>query len=158
LVEDRLFATLDPRSRRLKLPSGDAVVLTDTVGFIRDLPKDLVTAFRATLEELSDATLLIHLLDAAQGTIDDHIRAVENILVDLELHEIPRVLVLNKIDLLDPAEAALLARRLGALTVSALEPQSLGPLLDEVHRRCFGEARRSRRASSPSPPWVSSID
>lgn len=153
LVEDRLFATLDPRSRRLRLPGGRSVVLTDTVGFIRDLPKDLVTAFRATLEELSDATLLVQLLDASEHNLDDHIRAVENILVDLELHEIPRLLVLNKTDLITPAEAEFCAGRLGALTVSALDPASLRPLLDEIERRCFYSPQRERGAASPPPPW-----
>ena len=140
LVEDRLFATLDPRSRRLRLPSGRHVILTDTVGFIRDLPKDLFTAFRATLEELGDSTLLLHLVDASDRAFDDQIRAVENILVDLDFHQIERRLVLNKIDLVEPEVGRGLAQRLGALPISARDPDSLTPLLEEIDRLCFGEA------------------
>lgn len=147
LVEDRLFATLDPRSRRLRLPSGEHVVLTDTVGFIRDLPQDLISAFRATLEELGDSTMLIHLVDAADRTIDDRIRAVENILVDLELHQITRKIVLNKADLLPDKEVGNLAHRLDALQISAKTPRTLTPLLEEMERLCVSEAAARRRAA-----------
>jgi GTPase len=135
-VEDRLFATLDPLSRQLRLPSGVQAVLTDTVGFIRDLPQDLVTAFRATLEELGEASLLIHLVDAADRNLDERIRAVENILVDLGFHAIPRRLVLNKIDLLSQAETEALAQQLGAIAVSARDPETLAPLVAEIDRHC----------------------
>ena len=80
LVEDKLFATLDPTSRRLRFPSEREIIITDTVGFIRDLPKDLVAAFRATLEELEEADLLLHVVDAADPAREGHIRAVERIL------------------------------------------------------------------------------
>jgi GTP-binding protein HflX len=129
LIEDQLFATLDPRSRRLWLPDDSQVILTDTVGFIRDLPQDLITAFRATLEEMSEASLLLHLVDASDRSIDDHIRAVENILVDLDLHQIPRKMVLNKIDRLPPDEVEALARRFDAIPISAIDLSTLAPLL-----------------------------
>jgi GTP-binding protein HflX len=136
LVEDRLFATLDPLSRRLRLPKGGHVVLTDTVGFIRDLPADLVSAFRATLEELGDATVLIHLVDGSDPSIDEQILAVENILVDLDLHRIARRTVLNKIDLLTEQDARGLAQRLGALPISARDAKTLAPLLAEIEQLC----------------------
>src|SRR5207237_9147037 len=100
LAENRLFATLDPTSRRLKFPRDREVIITDTVGFIRDLPKDLVNAFRATLEELSDADLLLHVVDAADPAHEDQVAAVEGILETLELHHKPRRMVWNKAYLL----------------------------------------------------------
>ena len=132
LVEDRLFATLDPCSRRYRLPGGEHVIITDTVGFIRDLPQDLIAAFRATLEELGEASLLIHLVDASDEAIDDRIRAVENILVDLDLHSIPRKIVLNKIDLLEPERVADLAHRFDARVISAIDHASLDPLIETM--------------------------
>src|SRR5439155_15535652 len=90
LAENRLFATLDPTSRRLRFPREHEVIITDTVGFIRDLPRDLVAAFRATLEELEDASLLLHVVDAADAARDEQIEAVERILTSLGLHEKPR--------------------------------------------------------------------
>jgi GTP-binding protein HflX len=152
-VEDRLFATLDPLSRQLRLPSGAQVVLTDTVGFIRDLPQDLVTAFRATLEELGEASLLLHLVDAADRNLDERIRAVENILVDLEFHAIPRRLVLNKIDLLSPAEAQGLAQQLGAIAVSAREPATLAPLVEAIDRHCTARVVPAGASPEATQPW-----
>ena len=104
LVEDKLFATLDPTTRRLRFPRERELILADTVGFIRDLPKDLAQAFHATLEELDDADLLLHVVDAADPDRDAHITAVERILGDLELAETPRLLVYNKADRLLPEE------------------------------------------------------
>ena len=100
LVEDKLFATLDPTTRRLMLPAGNQVLFTDTVGFIQKLPPTLVAAFRATLEELSEADLLIHVLDIASETASQQCHTVENMLDELSLAEKPRLLVFNKIDLL----------------------------------------------------------
>ncbi len=115
LVEDRLFATLDTRSRHLKVGwagYGDReIVITDTVGFIRDLPKDLFSAFRATFEEVADADVLVHVVDASDPSSGDHIHATEELLEELGLSEIPKVLVFNKTDLVDLAAAKLLARR-----------------------------------------------
>ena len=108
-VADKLFVTLDPTSRRQRFPRQGEVVITDTVGFIADLPEDLVAAFRATLEELADANLLLHVMDAADPRIDDKIAAVESLLDQLGLRDIPILRVLNKIDLLPDGHADELA-------------------------------------------------
>ncbi len=99
-VEDKLFATLDPTTRRLTLSDTRGVLLTDTVGFIRKLPPTIVTAFRATLEELAEANLLLHVVDFAAHNAPEQCQTVENILADLNLMDKPRITVLNKIDLL----------------------------------------------------------
>lgn len=131
-VEDKMFATLDTSSRRLRFPREREVIITDTVGFIRDLPKDLMTAFRATLEELRDAHLLLHIVDAASQRFEQHINSVETILRELSLSEKPRLLVLNKIDKISPEEAHNLALRYSAIAISALDPSTFGPLLREI--------------------------
>ncbi len=100
-AENKLFATLDPTSRRLKFPRDREVLITDTVGFIRDLPKDLKAAFKATLEELEDADLLLHVVDASDENHPAHMAAVEDILGELGLGETPRLLVFNKLDLVE---------------------------------------------------------
>ncbi len=99
-TDDRLFATLDPTTRRLPLPDKNLVLITDTVGFIRKLPPTIISAFRATLEELSEASLLVHVVDLASPDASEQCRAVEEILRELELEDKPRITVLNKIDLL----------------------------------------------------------
>ena len=99
-VEDKLFATLDPTTRRLALPDKSAILLTDTVGFIRKLPPAIVTAFKATLEELDEANLLLHIVDLTSRNAPEQCQTVEDILSDLNLDEKPRVTALNKIDLL----------------------------------------------------------
>ena len=98
LTEDKLFATLDPSSRRLRFPEERELIVTDTVGFIRSLPKELMEAFMATLEELEEADLLLHVVDVSHPELDMHISAVEKILEKLDLQDIPRLLVLNKMD------------------------------------------------------------
>ena len=133
-AEDKLFATLDPISRRLRFPEEREVVITDTVGFIRELPEELVAAFRATLEEMADADLLVHVVDASDPDRDAHIRAVDEILADLGLAEKPRVLVWNKADQLDAQDAEHLARHGGGFVVSALDRATFGPLLLAVER------------------------
>jgi len=100
-AESRLFATLDPSSRRLRFPQDFEVIITDTVGFIRELPKDLMVAFRATLEELESADLLLHVIDISNPRFEDQIKSVEKILLDLDLSRIPSIRVLNKQDLLE---------------------------------------------------------
>lgn len=99
-VEDKLFATLDPTTRRLTLPDKNVVLLTDTVGFIRKLPPTIVTAFRATLEELSEANILLHVVDLTSHSAPEQCQTVEDILTDLNLMDKPRITALNKIDLL----------------------------------------------------------
>src|SRR6266852_5673773 len=102
LAEQRMFATLDPTSRRLRLPREQEVIVNDTVGFIRDLPPDLLSAFRATLEEISDSSLIIHLVDSANPRWTQQIESVKRILSDLHLSEIPVIMALNKSDLVEP--------------------------------------------------------
>ena len=131
-VEDKLFATLDPVSRRMRLPWGQEVIVSDTVGFIRELPPPLLEAFKATLEEIEDSALIIHLVDATSAQRDHHILTVERLLADLGLDGLPRLRVLNKADRLDPAEQAHLAQRYGDLTVSALRGDGLEQLADEI--------------------------
>lgn len=97
-VADQLFATLDPTTRRVTLPSGRDVLFTDTVGFIQKLPTTLIAAFRATLEEISEADLILHVVDASHKNVQQHIEAVEDTLAEIDIPPIPRVLVWNKID------------------------------------------------------------
>jgi GTP-binding protein HflX len=104
LADDRLFATLDPTTRRLALPDGKVVLLTDTVGFIRKLPPTIVNAFRATLEELAEANLLVHVVDMASNDAAEQCQAVEDIIDELELTDKPRITALNKIDMLLDAD------------------------------------------------------
>ncbi|MBK5144183.1 GTPase HflX [Budviciaceae bacterium BWR-B9] len=98
---DQLFATLDPTLRRIEVEDVGATVLADTVGFIRHLPHDLVAAFKATLQETRQASLLLHVIDAADGRVDENIEAVNEVLTEIEAHEIPVLLVMNKIDMLE---------------------------------------------------------
>jgi len=141
LVEDKLFATLDPTSRRLRFPRDREVIVTDTVGFIRDLPPDLVNAFRATLEELGDADLLLHVVDASDPRHDEQVEAVDAILGDLGLSGKRRVLVMNKIDRLPPGEGEALAHRRDGIAVSAATRAGLPALLHACDRLLFAEGR-----------------
>jgi GTP-binding protein HflX len=131
-AEDRMFATLDPTSRRLRLPRDQEVIINDTVGFIRDLPPDLITAFRATLEEMEGSDLLIHLVDASSPQVEGHIASVEKILEELKLSEITRLLVFNKADLLSEGEIESLRSRDNATTISALRRDSLEKLVGRL--------------------------
>ena len=133
-TQDRVFETLDTTSRRLRFPRDREVIVTDTVGFIRDLPQELVGAFRTTLEELREADLLVHVVDASAVDVDIQISAVVKILQDLNLDTLPRTLVFNKCDRLPRHEAELLCRRYQAIGVSALQPDTLQPLLDHLER------------------------
>jgi GTP-binding protein HflX len=133
-VENRLFETLDPSSRRLRFPQERDVIITDTVGFIRDLPEDLMEAFAATLEELHDADLLLHVVDASSPRMEEQMKAVDGILRDLDLGQIPRLLVLNKIDRLDPLQAAALSKTFNGIMISALDRQTFSGLLEEMER------------------------
>ena len=133
-VQDRVFETLDTTSRRLRFPRDREVIVTDTVGFIRDLPQELLGAFRTTLEELREADLLIHVVDASAADVDVQISAVVDILQELNLATLPRTLVFNKCDRLPPHEAELLCRRYQAIAVSAFQPATLEPLLNHLER------------------------
>ncbi len=131
LVEDRLFATLDPTNRRLVLPGGIPCIFSDTVGFIRRMPPDLKVAFRATLEELRDAHLILHLVDATSTYMEEEMRAVKEILQELDLQDKPRIVVYNKIDLLE--KGGELPQR--ALAISAKRGDNLDLLLATVEER-----------------------
>ncbi|MBW2646758.1 MAG: GTPase HflX [Deltaproteobacteria bacterium] len=135
LTGNRLFATLDPTSRRLKFPRDTEVIITDTVGFIRDLPKDLVVAFRATLEELEDADLLLHVIDISNPRFTQQIESVEQILESLRLNNIATLRVLNKEDLVEKDFAEIKRRQLNAITISAKDTSTLKPLIEAMERR-----------------------
>ncbi|GEJ59473.1 GTPase HflX [Anaeromyxobacter diazotrophicus] len=141
VAEDVLFATLDPTSRRLRFPDEREVIITDTVGFIRDLPEDLVNAFRATLEELGDADLLLHVVDAADPHLEAQVTAVESILRDLELDAKPRLLVFNKADKLPPGQAAALAHQAGGVAVSAARREGFDALLERCDRMLWADGK-----------------
>ena len=153
-AENKLFATLDPTTRRLRFPKERELVLADTVGFIRNLPKELVEAFRATLEELEAADLLLHVVDASHPELDAQLQAVDSILADLDLTGIPRVMLLNKWDAADEdTRAALLAAHPDALPVSALTGKGLDAAARVMERRLFDPtdddaALRAARESS----------
>ncbi|MDD5713178.1 MAG: 50S ribosome-binding GTPase, partial [Smithellaceae bacterium] len=129
----RLFATLDPKSSRLRFPREREAIITDTVGFIRDLPRELFAAFRATLDELKEADVLLHVIDAANPNFESHIASVERVLEELGVAGKPTISVFNKEDLVsDKATLANLCRHYGALAVSALHPETLSPLLERL--------------------------
>jgi len=169
-VENKLFATLDPAHRRLVLsapghmaagtgvPVGEAlkagglctVILTDTVGFIRNLPDELKNAFRATLEELNSASFFLHVLDVSDPELREHKESVEKILLEMGLADIPRVVVLNKIDLVAPEEIRLLSREFQAIPVSAKEKQGLELLTEKIQAGLFANRPQSRSAGKRS--------
>ncbi len=132
LVESRLFATLDPSSRRLKFPKDIEVIITDTVGFIKDLPQDLRVAFRATLEELEHAELLLHVIDISHPRFQDQIESVETILAELNLIHLPLVRVLNKRDIVKTEQVKKLEQRLEGIAVSAKDESTLAVLIEKM--------------------------
>lgn len=132
LAERRLFVTLDPSSRRLKFPRDIDVIITDTVGFIKDLPQDLMVAFRATLEELENADLLLHVIDISSPQHEDQIKAVDKILSELRLHHTPCIRVLNKMDLVQSAAIDQFCGKLNALAISAKSSATLIPLIEKM--------------------------
>ncbi len=143
-TEDRLFATLDTLTRRWELGNGRYLLLSDTVGFIRDLPPHLVASFRATLEEALHADLLLHVVDAANPEADAQIAAVAEVLAELGLSERPTLLLFNKIDAAEDHAALTVARQKhpAALLISARTGAGLDQLQAEVDRRMRGEQRR----------------
>jgi GTP-binding protein HflX len=130
-VEDKMFATLDPASRRLRFPREREVIVTDTVGFIRDLPPELMAAFRATLEELREADLFLHVVDAS-ADFERRIAAVHGVLREIGLADTPELLVFNKIDRLPPGHGRALAERHGGVAIAALEGSGLAELLERA--------------------------
>jgi GTPase len=134
LAESRLFATLDPSSRRLRFPRDVEVIITDTVGFIENLPKDLIVAFRATLEELESADLLLHIIDISNPRHPEQIRSVERILSDLNLNQIPQIRGLNKIDRVPPTFVDQCIERWNGIALSARDKNTLMPLIEAMTR------------------------
>ncbi|NNL77527.1 MAG: GTPase HflX, partial [Desulfobacterales bacterium] len=132
VAESRLFATLDPSSRRLRFPKEIEVIITDTVGFIRDLPKDLLAAFRATLEELETADLLLHVIDISNPQFEEQIKSVETILADLDLQNTATLRVLNKMDLVDTQTSVRLCRQLDGTAIAAKKKSTLLPLIQKM--------------------------
>ena len=152
LAESRLFATLDPSSRRLRFPRDIEVIITDTVGFIRDLPQDLMVAFRATLEELDVADLLLHVIDISNPRVEDQIQAVEAILADLHLDLKATLKVFNKKDLATADRVDALCRRHSAVAIAAVDKVTLTPLIERMQSLIVGltppEAGPHRPASA----------
>ncbi|MGD9331357.1 MAG: 50S ribosome-binding GTPase, partial [Desulfobacterales bacterium] len=131
-AENRLFATLDPASRRMKFPRDKEIIITDTVGFIRDLPQELMTAFRATLEELENADLLLHVIDISHAQFENQVQSVERILGDLKLEHIALLRVLNKQDRLTPEELTRRSNILNGIPICARDTETLSPLIDTL--------------------------
>jgi len=140
VAEKRMFATLDPTSRRLRLPREREVIINDTVGFIRDLPPDLLAAFRATLEEIEGSRLLIHLVDASNPRWEQQIASVNRILSELSFDRIPVLLVFNKADLVDSSTLTAMKREAALryqtqpLSISSVDSRGLDPLLNQLER------------------------
>ena len=118
-VADKLFATLDTTVRRLIPPTEPPILVTDTVGFIKKLPHDLVASFRSTLDEAGDADLLLHIVDASDAAVADHIAVTKSVLAEIGADEVPTWLILNKIDRVDSFGRTALTERRGALQLSA---------------------------------------
>jgi len=138
-VEDKLFATLDTSTRRLRFSAEREVVVTDTVGFIRDMPRDLFGAFRGTLGELRDADLVLHVVDISNPQFEDHIREVEKILDDLDLGVLPMLLIFNKVDRMKEEHVVLLCRRYNAIPVSAVQKTGLSRVAEAIQDFLWGE-------------------
>jgi GTP-binding protein HflX len=148
-VADTMFATLDPTSRRLRFPRERELIVTDTVGFIRDLPPDLVAAFRATLEEISDASLLLHVVDASAPDYERRIAAVREVLGQIGMLATPELLVFNQIDRLPPGAGEAIAQRHGGVAISALERRGLTQLVARADAMLgAGETERAAAAAA----------
>ncbi|MCE9500807.1 MAG: GTPase HflX [Leptospira sp.] len=150
LSEDKLFATLDPTTRRIRFPEEREIIISDTVGFIHDLPPDLSNAFKATLEELGDADLLLHVIDASNPDYKDQMNAVEKILASLDLLDIPKINVFNKIDRC-PAEVVAVPEK-EALCVSALDRTGLDNLLELIEKSIWSGKDYQRDFASSTEP------
>jgi len=145
-TEDLLFATLDTATRRLRFPRDREVVITDTVGFIRDLPEELLGAFRATLDEMQDADLILHVVDISNPRFEQQMVSVDKILVEIGLDHIPRLVVFNKTDLVNRFWAKALARRFHGVYCSAINPETFGELLKQIENRVWPDEDRQKEA------------
>ena len=148
-AEDKLFATLDPTSRRMRFPEEREVVLTDTVGFIRRLPKDLVHAFRSTLDEATEADVILHVADASSPELETHLETVDETLRALGAADTPRMLVFNKRDAAPPELVETLLERYGGVAVSAVTREGLTTLVLELERVLFRERAAARGLADP---------
>ena len=159
IAENKLFATLDPTTRRLRFPEEREIILTDTVGFIRDLPKDLVNAFKATLEELEESDLILHVLDASDEMLDKKRKAVDAILQDLELGAIPTLVVLNKSDATPRPLLSAIRRVTGGIAVSAATRDGLDTLMEAIEAKAFeiGRQESSGKLASDFDPAESPL-
>lgn len=147
LIDDRLFATLDPTVRRIELPRSGTALLSDTVGFIHKLPHQLVEAFKSTLDEVRAADLLLHVVDASNPARETHRRVVESVLAEIGAEERPVILVMNKVDRLPADAAGALAREMareGGVTVSATAGEGIAGLLEAIDARLVLRAERVR--------------
>ena len=135
LVENRLFATLDPTTRRLALPGGEPVLVTDTVGFIRQLPHGLIESFKSTLEVAAEADLLVHVVDGSATHPEEQMTAVREVLAEIGADQVPEFIVFNKADKLEDFGAQLVEAHHGAVAVSALKNQGLDVLLRKLADR-----------------------
>ncbi len=158
LTEDKLFATLDPASRRLRFPRETEVIVTDTVGFLQDLPEPLVAAFSATLDELADADLLIHVIDCSNPAFETQMTAVEELLAKLNLGLIPLIRVFNKIDMVKPDIVANVCARYDGTGICARNSKTFPPLIrrmeDEILRTMSEPSEMSFDQSSLPQPGV----
>jgi GTP-binding protein HflX len=136
IAENKLFATLDPTTRRIRFPEEREIILSDTVGFIQDLPPELTNAFRATLEELGDADMLLHIVDISNPEYKNQIESVEKILADLKLNEVKTLIVYNKSDAL--SEEGKIPEP--GIAISALNKIGLEKLLDTIEEQLFNDA------------------
>jgi GTPase len=136
-VGDKLFSTLDTATRRLRFPKNHPVVITDTVGFIKDLPKELMGAFWPTFDELKESNLLIHLIDISYSRFPEHVESVEKILFELKLDAIPRLRVFNKEDKLSREEGEAICQKYGGVSISALRPESFEKFFLAVDKKLW---------------------
>ncbi len=136
-AEDLLFATLDTATRRLRFPRDREVVITDTVGFIKDLPKDLLGAFRATLDEMQDADLIMHVVDISNPRFEQQMESVDRLLAEIGLEHISKLIVFNKTDLVNPLWARAIAHRFDGVLCSAIKPDTFGDLLREIEKKVW---------------------
>jgi len=146
-AEDLLFATLDTATRRLRFPRDREVVITDTVGFIKDLPKDLLGAFRATLDEMQDADLILHIVDISNSRFEQQMESVNKLLEEIGLDDIPQLIVLNKVDLVNRYWAKAVAARFKGVICSAIDPASFVALLAEIEKRVWADNSETSTSS-----------
>jgi GTP-binding protein HflX len=143
-IQDQLFATLDPTSRTMELPSGKEIVLTDTVGFIQNLPHDLVAAFRATLEEVNEADLILHVVDASSEMREDQMSTVHAILQQLGAGDKPQLVLYNKKDACTPEQLEMLPLDNKHIKISALDESDLNKVRELIQAELTGDTKRFR--------------